>query len=749
MLHRPQFKPHFHAEIVEGKGVFLLSEQAQFVLRGRLHELVAPWLDGRHSLTAIVEHLRDQASAAELYYTVAQLEQKGYLAESQTLPAGEAAFWTLQDIAPQTAARRLAETPVSVTALGDVQAEPLRDMLRSLHVQVGEQGRLGVVLTDDYLRSGLESCNRQALAGGRPWLLVKPVGGQVWLGPLFRPGTTGCWECLAQRLRANREVEVFVQQQRGGTEPFPVARSWTSATLQIAWGLAATQIAAWVVRGELPGWEGKLVSFDLRSCQTQSHFLVKRPQCAACGRPEDRPGMSGRPVVLQSRHKNFTQDGGHRIVTPQETLERYQHHVSAITGVVRVLQRAAGAVDGVIHAYLASNNGARRHSSLSELRTSLGSTSGGKGATDVQARASGLCEALERTSGIFRGDEPRRKARLKDLGEAAIVPNACMLFSDRQYQERGTWNAKTSRPHHVPVRFDEEAEVDWTPVWSLTRRQQRYLPTAFCYYGYPFPTEGAYCAACSNGNAAGNTLEEAILQGLLELIERDSVALWWYNRARRPGVDLDSFDDPYLRRLRSFLRGRGRDLWALDLTADLQVPAFAALSHRTEQLPGHLLYGFGAHLDPHIALLRAVTELGQMLAYRLPEEANPPVEAPLDDRDTRNWLDTTTLANQPYLTPAEGTPPRRASDFRRCWSDDLREDVRSCQVLVERHGMEMLVLDQTRSDIGLPVVKVIVPGLRHFWARFAPGRLYDVPVRLGWLPQPLAEEELNPVPMFL
>jgi ribosomal protein S12 methylthiotransferase accessory factor len=61
----------------------------------------------------------------------------------------------------------------------------------------------------------------------------------------------------------------------------------------------------------------------------------------------------------------------------------------------------------------------------------------------------------------------------------------------------------------------------------------------------------------------------------------------------------------------------------------------------------------------------------------------------------------------------------------------------------------MLVLDQTRADIGLPVVKVIVPGLRHFWARYAPGRLYDVPVRLGWLDRPLREDELNPIAMFL
>jgi ribosomal protein S12 methylthiotransferase accessory factor len=63
-------------------------------------------------------------------------------------------------------------------------------------------------------------------------------------------------------------------------------------------------------------------------------------------------------------------------------------------------------------------------------------------------------------------------------------------------------------------------------------------------------------------------------------------------------------------------------------------------------------------------------------------------------------------------------------------------------------GIEAFVLDQTRPEIGLPVAKVIAPGLRHFWARFAPGRLYEVPVRLGWIPRPLKEAELNPVPFF-
>ena len=63
--------------------------------------------------------------------------------------------------------------------------------------------------------------------------------------------------------------------------------------------------------------------------------------------------------------------------------------------------------------------------------------------------------------------------------------------------------------------------------------------------------------------------------------------------------------------------------------------------------------------------------------------------------------------------------------------------------------MDLLVLDQTRPDIGLPVVKVIVPEMRIFWRRLGPGRLYDIPVEMGWLANPTPEEEMNPFPFFL
>ena len=63
--------------------------------------------------------------------------------------------------------------------------------------------------------------------------------------------------------------------------------------------------------------------------------------------------------------------------------------------------------------------------------------------------------------------------------------------------------------------------------------------------------------------------------------------------------------------------------------------------------------------------------------------------------------------------------------------------------------MEFLVLDQTRPDIGMPVARVIVPGLRHFWERFAPGRLFDVPVEMGLREERVAEADLNPAPVTI
>jgi ribosomal protein S12 methylthiotransferase accessory factor len=119
------------------------------------------------------------------------------------------------------------------------------------------------------------------------------------------------------------------------------------------------------------------------------------------------------------------------------------------------------------------------------------------------------------------------------------------------------------------------------------------------------------------------------------------------------------------------------------------------------------------------------------------------------DSELRRWMEGATVATEPWTAPDDATAPRRAAELPNLRSGDLRADVEACIARVERAGHEVIVLDQSRPDVDLAVVKVVAPGLRHFWRRLAPGRLFDVPVELGWVERRLDEDELNPWSMFL
>lgn len=761
-----QIKPHYHIEILEPKQVYLLGEQDNHALTGQLYCQILPFLDGHHTREQIADKLNGEVPLDYIDFVLNRLNEKGYLTEAAPqLPPAVAAFWSELGISPAVAAPALHQ-PVTLKTAGTRISE---GMIAILSTALGDLGiplqpaastaaALTIVLTDDYLHPDLEILNQHQLQTGQPWVLVKPLGSILWIGPVFKPGETGCWHCLAHRLEGNREVEASVQRQKqaaahinGQIPPstnsyLPTARAALPSTLQTGLHFAATEIAKYLVLSQSPAapspaLEGKLITFNQHSLDFKFHTLSRRPQCPTCGDSEILSRQGFEPLILESRQKHFTHDGGHRAITPEQTVQRYEHLISPITGVVTELVRVTDPANPLVHTYRAGH-GFGSATSLRGLRSTLKHKSSGKGKTDSQSRASGFCEAVERYSGIYQGDEPRKPATFQELGDLAIHPEHCLLISDHQYTRREEINKDRQAAHDwIPQRFDPSRSLEWTPVWSLTEQRHKYLPTAFCYYNYPLPKDHRFCKADSNGNAAGNTLEEAILQGFMELVERDSVALWWYNRLRRPAVDLTSFEESYFRDLQQFYSDHHRDLWVLDLTADLGIPAFTGVSRRRVGESQRLILGFGAHLDPTIAILRALTEVNQ-LGLELDKVPDDQL-----DGDAKHWLLEATLENQPYLAPDPDQPLKTVSDYPKRWGDDIRDDVITCVEIVQQAGLETLVLDQTRPDIGLNVVKVIVPGMRHFWSRFGPGRLYDVPVQLGWLETPTAETDMNPMAM--
>jgi ribosomal protein S12 methylthiotransferase accessory factor len=176
----------------------------------------------------------------------------------------------------------------------------------------------------------------------------------------------------------------------------------------------------------------------------------------------------------------------------------------------------------------------------------------------------------------------------------------------------------------------------------------------------------------------------------------------------------------------------------LDITSDLGVPTYVAMMHWMQNGQENIEFGSGAHFDPRIALLRALTELSQFLAIGLMGGGS----------GEKPSLDGTTplrLENYPFLLPAADPieAPELGMPIPR---DNTRQQVDACVEIARRAGYDFLVLDLTRPDVEVPVARVIVPGMRHFYRRLAPGRLYDVPVKLGLRDQQMPEQELTLFP---
>ena len=667
--------------------LLLVSEDGAVTFRGRIYVDLAKNLTMGVTREELHQRLGDVYSSEDLSSSLDEFLEGGLTGVPSTTPRAAMAYWEDLNITA-------ASGPLAVVNLCGSQGEPIIEALNANGLRISPDARHVLAVTDDYLRPELEVVAEQQL----DWLIAKPIGHTIWIGPVFGKKESVCWWCLAHWVRTNRWEQAAIygcDQQSFPPQPSIACLPGTSL---LAAGLIATVAALWIAADTHPELQGRIITLDTRTLRMTVHVVHPLPTCTQCGR---------QPLV------------------PATTLMK--DWVSPHTGIISNVEITDEPVLGFFQAKAAQIQPLPKLGRR-ELLQPIWVL--GKGTTAQDAQLSCLGEAIERYSIVYQGDERTRRGTLTEVD--GISPESILLFSERQYQTRELWNRTHSELHWVPEKLDPDYPINWTEARDLLTGTKRYLPTGCCYLKYPFPEEPEYGSADSNGCAAGPTLSDAIFHGLLELIERDALAIWWYNRMSRPSIDLESFAEPKLLDIYNEFSAAGRNLYLLDVTTDLGVPVYVAAAPKFDGSSLH--FAAAAHPDPCNAAIRSVAELTQSLHCN----------TLLLYDELRLWLETATLANQGYFEPAS---VQAAPQGVRVGS--VEQEIRRLASRIEERGMRVYYLDLTRPEIGVPVARVVAPGLRYFWARLGRGRLYDVPVDLGWLNNPIREEDLNPIPCMI
>lgn len=583
---------------------------------------------------------------------------------------------------------------------------------------------ISAVVVDDPLDPRLGTLDGRFRASRRPWLLLRLAGEHPTVGPLFNAADdAACWSCLSFRVLWNQPVRRWYHRtHRSALEPIPVAFRPQALARELPRFVMAARRLVTTRRSdtmtELP-WAGS---------EAIAHPVIRRPQCSVCGAPSLYAARAGAPIVLGRANKAWQEDGGVRTREPAETAAALSRIISPVSGLVAGLVCRSPPEEYVSRVYRSWFSKTTYRAGLPRTEQ-LFQTALGKGISAAQSRVSALSESIERLASSYHGDEPVVCARAGELPGRSFLPSALARYSDTQYRAFAAGDPRKAALHAMLPAGAADV-LHWTPVWSLTHAERCFVPFTWCYANTPYDDD-LRCRFFHNGGAAGNCLEEAILQGFLELVERDAVAIWWYNRIPRPAVYLGALPDELDRQMAATV-GRHSDYWVLDVTHDLGVPVFVAVSRRRDS--GSLCLGFGCHLDAALALRRALTELCQILEIR-----------------TQHWapFDFEAIIPEPHLFPDDTKASVPLSAYPAPATSDIADDVRACVSRAWGRGLEVLVLDYSRPDFPLSTAKVIIPGTCHIFPYRAAARLYSVPVDMGWRSTPLAEAELNQLELLI
>lgn len=388
-------------------------------------------------------------------------------------------------------------------------------------------------------------------------------------------------------------------------------------------------------------------------------------------------------VDLSHRTRKAYFAGTHRARTPSETLADYGRHMAKM-GITRL-----AVITGLDRINVPVVVAVRPNS------RSL-ATSQGKGDTLEAAKASALLESIEawhaeRCDATIRFDS---WYTLNSCGTHAVDP--------------------LQLPRRKGAALDPRRPIPWIEGYDLRSGSLTWVPYEAVTVNFVFQAgHSPRFVQSSNGLASGNRFCEAVLHGLCEVVERDAWNLWDLLSAeekKRRQVDLETVRSPALRRTLEALNTAGLVAAAWDITTDVDVPVYHAIVIENPQSPQWrpivVSAGCGAHLDPEIALSRSINEAIQS---RLTVIAG--------SRDDTLPTDYVALSSRLEHEAAirivsEPPPARPVGHLRPQVSEFFEPDLQTMLDALARVGIaNVIVVDLSRPDPVIPVVKVLVPGL--------------------------------------
>lgn len=384
-------------------------------------------------------------------------------------------------------------------------------------------------------------------------------------------------------------------------------------------------------------------------------------------------------MKLKSCIKGYKK-GTHRAVPPGETLARIEPKMP-IAGVTRVADITG--LDRIGIPVFSSIRPSAEGGAVSVYN--------GKGTTAAEARVSAMMEAIERYSAEIH-DRKLLVDSYSGLNEKENVLNPKELILPDYVKEV------------------EKVRIPWVKGYDLIQEEETYVPASAVFHPLPSRYDRVRLFRTNtNGLATGNELEEAIFHGLAEVVERDAWSLVEITRNTGAVVDVREGE---IRDLRDKFSDADVSLLIRDITSDVGVPTFAAVSDDVMlKDPALLTIGMGTHTDARVAIDRAVTEVAQSRLTQIHGAREDTTTADMRRIMGYEWM---RKKNKHWFATTEEKDFDSVKSFS-LDSNDFLEDILYTVERLKGVGLErVIVVDLTREEIGLPVARVIVPGLEMY-----------------------------------